>query len=91
MNLAASAPARGNSNTEGKEHDGHYPYQPQRFRDRLQPGTSALFMMIQHVTPDKAVASIEQYGGTVIKTSLSDEDAKKLQDALQPPPTPAGA
>jgi uncharacterized membrane protein len=63
----------------------------QQVRDRLQPGTSALFMMIQHVTPDKAVASIEQYGGTVIKTSLSDEDAKKLQDALQPPPTPAGA
>ena len=28
---------------------------------------------------------LEQYGGTVIKTSLSDEDTKKLQDALQPP------
>ena len=25
----------------------------QQVRDHLQPGTSALFMMIQHVTPDK--------------------------------------
>ena len=62
----------------------------QQVRDHLQPGTSALFMMIQHVTPDKAIAALEQYGGTVIKTSLSDEDAKKLQDALRPPQPPPG-
>jgi uncharacterized membrane protein len=37
------------------------------------------------VTPDKAVAALEQYGGTVIKTSLSEEDTKKLQEALKPP------
>ena len=30
---------------------------------------------------------LEQYGGTVIKTSLSEEDTKKLQEALQPPRT----
>ena len=62
----------------------------QQVRDHLQPGTSALFMMIEHVTPDKAIAALEHYGGTMIKTSLSDEDAKKLQDALQPPSTAAG-
>jgi uncharacterized membrane protein len=60
-------------------------------REYLQPGTSALFMVIEHATPDKAVAALEQYGGTVIKTSLSDEDTKKLQDALQPPPEAAAA
>jgi uncharacterized membrane protein len=60
------------------------PFQ-QQVRDHLQPGTSALFLMIQHVTPDKAIAALEQYGGTVIKTSLSDEDTRKLQEALQPP------
>jgi uncharacterized membrane protein len=53
-------------------------------RESLQPGNSALFMVIQHVTPDKAIAALEQYGGTVIKTTLSDEDTKKLQEALQP-------
>jgi uncharacterized membrane protein len=51
-------------------------------RDQLKPGTSALFMVIEHATPDKAIAALQQYGGTVIKTSLSDEDTKKLNDAL---------
>jgi uncharacterized membrane protein len=56
----------------------------QQVRDYLQPGTSALFMVIEQATPDKAIAALQQYGGTVIKTSLSEEDTKKLQDALQP-------
>jgi uncharacterized membrane protein len=54
----------------------------QQVRDHLQPGTSALFMVIEQATPDKAIAALQKYGGTVIKTSLSDEDTKKLQDAL---------
>jgi uncharacterized membrane protein len=62
----------------------------QQVRDYLKPGTSALFMVIEQATPDKAVAALEQYGGTVIKTSLSDEDTKRLQDALTPE-QPAGA
>jgi uncharacterized membrane protein len=41
-------------------------------------------MIIEKATPDKAVAALERYGGTVIKTSLSDEDTAKLNDALQP-------
>jgi uncharacterized membrane protein len=57
----------------------------EQVRDQLKPGTSALFMVIEQVTPDKAIAALEQYGGTVIKTSLSDEDTKKLQEALTPP------
>jgi uncharacterized membrane protein len=56
----------------------------QQVRDYVQPGTSALFMIIEKATPDKAIASLEQYGGTVIRTSLSDEDTAKLQEALQP-------
>src|SRR5437660_5103271 len=57
----------------------------QQVRDYQKPGTSALFMVVEQATPDKAIAALQQYGGTVIKTSLSDEDTKKLQDALQPP------
>jgi uncharacterized membrane protein len=57
----------------------------EQVRNHLQPGTSALFMVIEHATPDKAIAALQQYGGTVIKTSLSDEDTKKLQEALTPP------
>jgi uncharacterized membrane protein len=61
-------------------------------RDYVKPGTSALFLLIEHATPDKAIAALEQYHGTVIKTSLSDEDTAKLQEALSPKePVEAGA
>ena len=63
----------------------------QQVRDYLQPGTSALFMVIEHATPDRAIAALQQYGGTVIKTSLSEDDTKKLQEALQPPTGPPAA
>ena len=56
----------------------------EQVRDYVKPGTSALFMVIEQATPDKAIAALEQYGGTVIRTSLSDEDTKKLQEALTP-------
>jgi uncharacterized membrane protein len=51
-------------------------------RDMVRPGTSALFLMLEKVTPDKAVEAMSRYGGTVLKTSLSKEDEKELQDAL---------
>jgi uncharacterized membrane protein len=51
-------------------------------RDKLQPGTSALFLMVEKVTPDKAVDAMSKFGGTVIKTSLSKEGEQELQDAL---------
>jgi uncharacterized membrane protein len=51
-------------------------------RDMLTPGTSALFVVVEKVTPDKAVAALSKFGGTVIKTSLSDDQTSKLQDAL---------
>src|SRR6201994_1941330 len=60
----------------------------QQVRDYLKPGTSALFLVVEHATPDKAIAALEQYGGTVIKTSLSDEDTAKLQEALTPEQSP---
>ena len=48
----------------------------------LQPGTSALFVVVEKVTPDKAVEALSQYGGTVLKSSLSKQSEKELQDAL---------
>src|SRR6201994_1279808 len=63
----------------------------EQVREHLQPGTSALFMVIEQATPDKAIAALQQYGGTVIRTSLSDEDTKRLQDALQPAAAVAGS
>ena len=37
---------------------------------------------MEEVTPDKAVDAMSKYGGTVLKTSLSKEDEKELQEAL---------
>jgi uncharacterized membrane protein len=51
-------------------------------REMLQPGTSALFMVVEKVTPDKAVEALSKYGGTVLKSSLSNETQRELQEAL---------
>jgi len=51
-------------------------------RGLIQPGTSALFLMVEKVTPDKAIEAMSKYGGTVIKTSLSKEGEAELQEAL---------
>ncbi len=51
-------------------------------RDMLQPGTSALFLIVEKVTPDKAIEALSRYGGTVLKSSLSEENEKDLQEAL---------
>jgi uncharacterized membrane protein len=54
----------------------------EQVRGMLKPGTSALFLMLEKVTADKAVEAMSKYGGTVLKTSLSKETEKQLQDAL---------
>lgn len=51
-------------------------------RDLLQPGTSALFLVVGKVTPDKAVEALSRYGGTVLKSSLSRDQEQDLQNAL---------
>jgi uncharacterized membrane protein len=51
-------------------------------REMLQPGTSALFLVVDKVTPDKAVEAMSKYGGTVLKSSLSKDAEAELQKAL---------
>ncbi len=51
-------------------------------RDMVKPGTSCLFLMLEKVTPDKAVEAMSKFGGTVLKTSLSKADEQELQEAL---------
>ena len=52
----------------------------------LKPGTSALLLIVEKVTPDKAVAALSKYGGTVLKSSLSADAEKEMQDALHGAP-----
>ena len=58
-------------------------------RGLLQPGTSALFLMVEKVTPDKATEALSQFGGTVLKSSLSQEGEADLQEALHGTSAPA--
>ncbi len=58
-------------------------------RDLLQPGTSALFLVVEKVTPDKAVDALSKFGGTVLKSSLSREAEAELQKELHGEPVPS--
>src|SRR5262249_20249963 len=54
-----------------------------RVRDMVQPGTSALFLMVDKIPADKAVDALSQYGGTVLRSSLSEEQERDVRDARQ--------
>jgi uncharacterized membrane protein len=51
-------------------------------RDMLQPGTSALFMIVDKMTVDKTLEALSAYGGTVLKSSLPKEVEQEIQEAL---------
>ena len=61
----------------------------EQVRDMVQPGTSALFVVVEKVTPDKAVEGLSKFGGTVLKSSLSKDAEHELQDALHGVPSAA--
>lgn len=48
----------------------------------MNPGSSALFVLVRKATPDKVLAELQGSGGKVLKTSLSHDDEAKLQAAL---------
>ena len=48
----------------------------------IQPGTSALFVLVRQVTPEKVLPHVAKYGGTVLRTSLSPEQDERLRKAL---------
>lgn len=55
-------------------------------RDLVQPDTSALFLVVEKVIPQKAVEALSRYGGTVLKSSLPQAAQHDLQDALHGAP-----
>ena len=48
----------------------------------LPPSSSALFVLVRKVTPDKVLEAVAEYGGKVLRTSLSKDDETKLQEVL---------
>ena len=54
----------------------------QRVQDVLQPGTSAILVILRTATYDKFVEALRPYGGTVLQTSLSHEAEQQLMKIL---------
>ncbi|OKH26898.1 hypothetical protein NIES593_00540 [Hydrococcus rivularis NIES-593] len=51
--------------------------------DTLEPGTSALFMLVLKMTPDKVIEELQPFDGKVLRTSLSKADEDSLKAALE--------
>ena len=50
--------------------------------ETIEPGHSALFLLAEGDAADTLIAKIHKFDGTVLQTSLSDEDEAKFRDAL---------
>ncbi len=48
----------------------------------IEPGTSAIFVLVRQATPDKVLEDLSKFEGKVLRTSLSKADEAKLQEAL---------
>jgi len=51
--------------------------------ETLEPGTSALFVLVRRATLDKVLPEVRPFGGKVIRTSLSTEQEARLRRALE--------
>lgn len=50
--------------------------------DAVQPGNSALFLLVRDAQVDKVVEALKPYGGKVIHTSLSKDEEARLKEAF---------
>jgi uncharacterized membrane protein len=48
----------------------------------IQPGDSAIFALLRTANPDKVAEQFRGYGGTILSTTLSRDQQKKLEDTL---------
>ena len=48
----------------------------------LKPGGAAVVIMASKITDDKFANAMKQFGGTLLKTSLSEDDEKELASEL---------
>lgn len=54
----------------------------QELGNTIEPGTSAIFVLVRKSTPDKVLDDLSKFEGKVLRSSLSHEDEDKLQAAL---------
>ena len=48
----------------------------------IKPDGAALFPLVRKMTADKVVAGLQQFGGTVLRSSLDESKQKDLREAL---------
>ena len=53
----------------------------------LPNNSSALFILIAKMTEDRVMPEIEKFSGTILQTSLSQQDEEKLKTAMAAAPT----
>lgn len=54
-----------------------------RMGQKLEPGESALFVLVRKSTPDRVVPALRELEGEVFHTSLSRADEERLREALR--------
>ena len=77
MALGAAAGAAGGALTDTGVDDDFM----RRLGEELEPGKAALIVLVRQMSADKVLPQIK-IPGTVIQTSLSNEDEQRLQEAL---------
>ena len=50
--------------------------------ETFTPGSSALFVLVRKVTPDKVLEKLKHFKGRVVKTSLTKDKEEELQAVL---------
>ena len=50
--------------------------------ETIEPGHSALFLLVYKMTADKVIDQLKHYDATVLQTSLSEEQEAQLRDAF---------
>lgn len=54
-----------------------------QLKKKLQPGNSAIFILVRAVTADKVIPELSEFGGKVIQTNLSKKAEERLQQELR--------
>ncbi|MCA9875192.1 MAG: DUF1269 domain-containing protein [Ardenticatenaceae bacterium] len=52
--------------------------------ETIQPGTSALFLVVRSANADVAVAALRQYEGKILQSTLPEDAEETLERALRP-------